>query len=128
MSHTPTNPEILETVTKPTPPQKVKDPRRVAAGKRLAAISQQAKANKKARLEAEASIEREDDEEKTSMFSMERICTVFGLGIGLGSLYLAWRSSHEKDEEEESSAKDFSKDEVSVEKSPERVPFDDLFD
>ncbi|CAB3977412.1 Hypothetical predicted protein [Paramuricea clavata] len=99
--------------TKPLdPPKKVKDPRRVEAGEKLAKISQQAKAAKKARLEENLKTE------------VRESCMTEG--IGLGSLYLTWKSRDDK--------KPVKQDEIiyennnDVEKDPPKEPFDDLFD
>ena len=75
----------------------VKDPRRVESGRRLARISKEAKARKKAQLEA---IKEEDTEDKGdgSIVSLERVGLVVGIAVGLGSLYVMWHSSQEKDE------------------------------
>ncbi|CAB3994802.1 Hypothetical predicted protein [Paramuricea clavata] len=112
-------------VTKPSEQPKVKDPRRVAAGKRLAAISQQAKANKKAKREEAERRQEVYEEEDSKMFSLNKICMIFGLGISLGSLYLAWRSQR-KDEVTEKSLVE-EEEEVPTETVRDE-PFDDLFD
>ncbi|CAB3999795.1 Hypothetical predicted protein [Paramuricea clavata] len=95
--------------------EKINDPRKIALGKKLAAISLlakatkkssgrkklaaislQAKAAKKAGLEAELRKKCIAEHDETSMFSLEKLCMIFGLGIGLGFLYLAWQGREEK--------------------------------
>ncbi|CAB4033315.1 Hypothetical predicted protein [Paramuricea clavata] len=117
-----------ETVTKPLDqPKKVKDPRRVEAGKRLAKISQQAKAAKKAKAEEDLKTEvREECMTDGGWISVERLCLVLGVGIGLGSLYLTWRREKspvgQVNEIVDNNANN------DVEKDPPKEPFDDLFD
>ncbi|CAB3991946.1 Hypothetical predicted protein [Paramuricea clavata] len=136
MTYVKPNPEnpAPTTVTDPVK-TRVKDPRRVEAGKKLAAISQQAKAAKKARLEMERNGQQQEEikeENKTSMFSLNNVCMVLGLGIGLGSLYLAWQSSCEnkekKDDDDEKEEKSIVEKEEPTEKDSERIPFDNRFD
>ncbi|CAB4036147.1 Hypothetical predicted protein [Paramuricea clavata] len=123
--------------TKPLDPsKKVKDPRRVEAGKRLAKISQQAKAAKKARAEENLKTEVRESWMKENdgggWISVERLCMIFGLGIGLGSLYLTWQSREKnpvKQVNEIVNDDDVKKD--SSKNPPEdslKEPFDDLFD
>ncbi|CAB3983343.1 Hypothetical predicted protein [Paramuricea clavata] len=120
-----------ESVTKPLDPsKKVKDPRRVEAGKRLAKISQQAKAAKKARAEENLKAGVREScmtENDGGWISVDKLCLVLGVGIGLGSLYLTWRR------DEKNPAKQVDEivgDNVNgdVEKDPPKEPFDDLFD
>ncbi|CAB3996263.1 Hypothetical predicted protein [Paramuricea clavata] len=92
------NPDPTPNVTT-GPPKKVKDPRRVEAGKRLAKISQQAKKVKKAReeenLKAEVRESCMTESDGGGWISVEKLCMILGLGIGLGSLYLTWKSRDE---------------------------------
>ncbi|CAB3989586.1 Hypothetical predicted protein [Paramuricea clavata] len=124
------NPESVP-ITKPLdPPKKVKDPRRVEAGKRLAKISQQAKAAKKAKTEENLKAEVREScmtENDGGWISVERLCMVFGLGIGLGSLYLSWQSRDEKNPVKRDD-KIMYENNNDVEKDPPKEPFDDLFD
>ncbi|CAB4004015.1 Hypothetical predicted protein [Paramuricea clavata] len=125
------NPESVP-VTKPTDPwKKIKDPRRVEAGKRLAKISQQAKAAKKARAEENLKAEVRDEctmKNEGGWISVEKLCLVLGVGIGLGSLYLNWQSR--RDEKSPAKQEDEIIDENNndVEKDSSKEPFDDLFD
>ncbi|CAB4004642.1 Hypothetical predicted protein [Paramuricea clavata] len=109
------------------PPKKVKDPRRVAQGKRLAAISQQAKKAKKAKEEEnlKAKVREEYTMNESGWISVERLCLVLGVGIGLGSLYLTWRREKSPVKRDDEIMYENNND---VEKDPPKEPFDDLFD
>ncbi|CAB4035602.1 Hypothetical predicted protein [Paramuricea clavata] len=125
------NPESVP-VTKPLDPsKKVKDPRRVEAGKRLAKISQQAKAAKKAKTEKNLKAEVRGEcmtEGGSGWISVEKLCLVLGVGIGLGSLYLTWKSRDEKGSVKQ--VNEIVDDDVEKDssKDPPKEPFDDLFD
>ncbi|CAB4003413.1 Hypothetical predicted protein [Paramuricea clavata] len=122
------NPESVP-VTKPLDPsKKVKDPRRVEAGKRLAKISQQAKAAKKLKAEENLKAEVRDEcmTEGSGWISVERLCVVLGLGIGLGSLYLAWKNLHDKKNPAKDEIIDENNDDVK--KDSQKEPVVDLFD
>ncbi|CAB4021894.1 DNA polymerase, partial [Paramuricea clavata] len=124
------NPESVP-VTKPTDPsKKIKDPRRVEAGKRLAKISQQAKAAKKAKAEENLKAEvRGECTNKGGWISVERLCLVLGVGIGLGSLYLTWQGRcDEKNPAKQEDDEIVDENNNDVEKDPPKEPIVDLFD
>ncbi|CAB4008992.1 Hypothetical predicted protein [Paramuricea clavata] len=109
-----------------TEPEKVKDPRRVKAGKKLGAMSQEYKKAKKERLEKNLGAEvRGECMTEGRWISIERLCMIFGLGIGLGSLYLTWKSHDDKKPAKQEIIYENNND---VEKDPPKEPFDDLFD
>ncbi|CAB3987894.1 Hypothetical predicted protein [Paramuricea clavata] len=109
-----------------TEPGKVKDPRRVEAGKKLGAMSQKYKKAKKERLEKNLGAEvREECMMDGGWISVERLCMLFGLGIGLGSLYLTWRRDEKSSVKQDEIIYENNND---VEKDPLKEPFDERFD
>ncbi|CAB3980452.1 RNA-directed DNA polymerase from mobile element jockey [Paramuricea clavata] len=117
----------IRSVTKPLDqPKKVKDPRRVEAGKKLGKNSKHYKEAKRARLDEKLKEEaRESCMTEGGWISVERLCLVLGLGIGLGSLYLSWQSRDGRNSEKQV---DEIVDNVSSKNPPENEKSFDLFD